>query len=197
MSAFGNVTGTVERRHPASLVLFGLPLLGVLLGAVLALAFGKPAAEKPHAAGPGGDPAGPVVSAGDLRFTLPDGWTPPRTGPKIPGFDGAHADVRAQLGTPTSPSRCCRRASPSLLPPRDSTWRPSPRRRGRASSGPGALSAYDYIRPAKDQRVLDIVVVPTTLGVATIACSSAVVAPDECAQALRGLRLARRIVPAA
>ena len=53
----------------------------------------------------------------------------------------------------------------------------------------GALSAYDYVRPAKDQRVLDIVVVPTTLGVATIACSSAVVAPDECAQALHGLRL--------
>ena len=38
--------------------------------------------------------------------------------------------------------------------------------------------------------MLDIVVVPTTLGVATIACSSEVVAPDECAQALRGLRLA-------
>jgi hypothetical protein len=45
------------------------------------------------------------------------------------------------------------------------------------------------VRPGKDQRVLDIVVVPTTLGVATIACSSAVVAPDECAQALHGLRV--------
>ena len=37
--------------------------------------------------------------------------------------------------------------------------------------------------------MLDIVVAPTTLGVATIACSSAVVAPDECSQALHGLRL--------
>jgi hypothetical protein len=187
MSAFGHVTGTVRSRHPASLALIALPLLGALIGAVLALAFGKPAAEKPHAAAPVATSAGAVVSAGALRVTLPEGWTPTRTGPKIPGFDGAHATfVRSydsDVAIALLPAR-----SPSLLPRAlDVATNP-------ASARPriqraGAVSAYDYVRPGKDQRVLDIVVVPTTLGVATIACSSAVVAPDECAQALHGLRV--------
>ncbi|HEX6698823.1 MAG TPA: hypothetical protein VF080_18570 [Solirubrobacteraceae bacterium] len=187
MSALGNVTGTVRSRHPASLALIALPLLAALIGAVLALAFGKPAAEKPHAAAPVAASAGAVVSAGPLRVTLPEGWTPTRTGPKIPGFDRAHATfVRSydsDVAIALLPAR-----SPSLLPPAlDVATNP-------ASARPriqraGAVSAYDYVRPGKDQRVLDIVVVPTTLGVATIACSSAVVAPDECAQALHGLRV--------
>jgi hypothetical protein len=188
MSAFGNVTGTVRRRHPASLVLFGLPLVGVLLGIVLGVAFGKPAAEKPHAAAPVAASAGAVVSAGALRVTLPEGWTPARTGPKIPGFAGAHAAFARSYDSDVAIALLPAR-SPSLLPPAlDVATKP-------ASARPriqraGAVSAYDYMRPAKGQRVLDIIVVPTTLGVATIACSSAVVAPDECAQALHGLHLA-------
>jgi hypothetical protein len=176
MSAFGNVSGAVQRRHPASLLLLGLPLLAALLGAVLALAFGKPAADKPHAAAPTTASTGAVVSAGALRVTLPEGWTPTRTGPKIPGFEGAHATFAR---------------SPSLLAPElDVATNPAAARPRIQQAG--TLRAYDYVRPAKDRkdrRVLDIVVVPTTLGVATIACSSAVVAPDECAQALRGLHL--------
>jgi hypothetical protein len=188
MSAFGHATETVRRRHPASLVLFGLPLLAVLLGAVLALAFGKPAANKSHAAAPVAASANAVVSTGALRVTLPDGWTPTRTGPKIPGFDGAHAAFARSYDSDVAIALLPAR-SPSLLPPAlDVATNPaSARPRIRRA---GAVSAYDYVRPAKDQRVLDILVVPTTLGVATIACSSAVVAPDECAQALHGLRLA-------
>ena len=188
MSAFGHVSATVQRRHPASLVLVGLPLLAALLGAVLALAFGKPTTNKPHAAAPVAESAGAVVSAGALRVTLPEGWTPTRTGPKIPGFDGAHAAFARSYDSDVAIALLPAR-SPSLLPRAlDVATNP-------ASARPriqraGALSAYDYVRPAKDRRVLDIIVVPTTLGVATIACSSAVVAPDECAQALHGLRLA-------
>jgi hypothetical protein len=190
MSAFGHVTASVQRRHPASLLLLGLPLLAALVGAVLALAFAKPAAETPHGAAPVAAPAGAVVSAGALRVTLPEGWTPTRTGPKLPGFEGAQAafarSYDSDIAIALLPAR-----SPSLLPPAlDVATNP-------ASARPriqraGAVRAYDYTRPGpvKDQRVLDIVVVPTTLGVATIACSSAVVAPDECAQALHGLRLA-------
>ena len=187
MSAFGHVSATVQRRHPASLVLVALPLLAALLGAVLALAFGKPTTNKPHAAAPVAESGGAVVSAGALRVTLPEGWTPTRTGPKIPGVDAAHAAFARSYDSDVAIALLPAR-SPSLLPPAlDVATKP-------ASARPriqraGALSAYDYVRPAKDRRVLDIVVVPTTLGVATIACSSAVVAPDECAQALRGLHL--------
>lgn len=187
MSALGHVTATVQRRHPASLALVGLPVLAALLGAVLALAFGKPTTDKPHAAAPVAASSGAVVSAGALRVALPEGWTPTRTGPKIPGFDGAHAAFARTYDSDVAIALLPAR-SPSLLPPAlDVATNP-------ASARPriqraGALSAYDYVRPAKDHRVLDIVVAPTTLGVATIACSSAVVAPDECSQALHGLRL--------
>lgn len=187
MSALGHVTATVQRRHPASLALVGLPVLAALLGAVLALAFAKPTTDKPHAAAPVAASSGAVVSAGALRVALPEGWTPTRTGPKIPGFDGAHAAFARTYDSDVAIALLPAR-SPSLLPPAlDVATNP-------ASARPriqraGALSAYDYVRPAKDHRVLDIVVAPTTLGVATIACSSAVVAPDECSQALHGLRL--------
>ena len=91
MSALGHVTATVQRRHPASLAAVGLPLLAALLGAVLALAFASPprTSRMPPLRWP--PRAAAVVSAGALRVTLPEGWTPTRTGPKIPGFDGAHA----------------------------------------------------------------------------------------------------------
>lgn len=187
MSAFSH-TGTVQRRHPASLVLLGLPLAAALLGAVLALAFGKPAVNKPHAAAPTAASSGAVVSAGALRVTLPEGWTPTRTGPKIPGFDGAHAAFARSYDSDVAIALLPARSA-SLLPPAlDVATNPSAARPRVQRSG--AVSAYDYVRPAKNRRVLDIVVVPTTLGVATIACSSAVVAPDECAGALHGLHLA-------
>jgi hypothetical protein len=188
MSASGQITGTVQGRHPASLVLFGLPLAGALLGAVLALAFGQPAADKPHAAAPSAASAGAVVSTGALRVTLPEGWTPARTGPKIPGFDRAHAAFARSYDSDVAIALLPARSA-SLLPPAlDVATRPVAARPRIQRSG--AIRAYDYVRPAKDRRVLDIVVAPTTLGVATIACSTAVVAPDECAQALHGLRLA-------
>jgi len=187
MSALGHAHGRLQRRRPASLVLLGLPLAGALLGALLALAFGKPAANKPHAAAPSAASASAVVSAGALRVTLPEGWTPARTGPKIPGFAGAHAAFARSYDSDVAIALLPARSA-SLLPPAlDVATNPAAARP--RVQRMGAVSAYDYVRPAKGQRVLDIVVVPTTLGVATIACSSAVVAPDECAQALHGLRV--------
>jgi hypothetical protein len=187
MSALGHVTATVQRRHLASLMLLGLPLAAAVLGAVLAIAFGKPAVDKPPAVAPTAASAGPVVSAGALRVTLPEGWTPTRTGPKIPGFDGAHATFARSYDSDVVIALLPARSA-SLLPAAlDVATNPAAARPRVQRSG--TVSAYDYIRPAKGQRVLDIVVVPTTLGVATIACSSAVVAPDECAQALHGLRV--------
>ena len=72
MSALGQPSATVNRRPSASAVLIALPIAGVILGTILALAFGggtsKPQATAPAVAGP------PPVAAGDLRLTLPDGW---------------------------------------------------------------------------------------------------------------------------
>ena len=191
MSAFGHVsrdgpTPSIRLRRCS----LGLPLLAALLGAVLALAFGKPAARR-RTPRPRRPRRGAVVAAGDLRVTLPEGWTPTRTGPKIPGFEGAHATFARSCDSDVAIALLPAR-SPSLLPPELDVATNPASARPRIAAGRDA--ARLRLRPAregrKDRRVLDIVVAPTTLGVATIACSSAVVAPDECAQALRGLRLA-------
>jgi hypothetical protein len=187
MSAFGRVTATAHRRPSSTAVLVGLPLLAALLGALLAVAFGRDAGDGPGRASLA--PAARILSAGDLRLTLPQGWTPLRSGPDVPGFEGTrrafarswNADVVIAL----LPA-----ARPSLLPARLDTAK------RRASARPrvvraGAVRAYHYVRAPKGQRVLDVVVVPTTQGIATIACASAVVAPYECDLALRTLRLAR------
>ena len=189
MSASGQVAASVNRRPSTSSLLIGLPIFGVLLGAVLALAFGGGSAKKasnPAAAAP----AQVIVAAGDLRLTLPDGWATSRKGPAIPGFHGAptafmrswNADVVVAL----LPAE-----QPSLLPRRlDVATKAATVTKPRIARE-GKVSGYEYVRAAKGKRALDVVVVPTTQGVATIACSSEVVAPGECSQALRGLRLAR------
>jgi hypothetical protein len=136
MSAFGQITGTVQGRHPASLVLFGLPLAGALLGAVLALAFGQPAADKPHAAAPVGGLGGAVVSAGALPRHAARRLDAGADGPKIPGFDGAHAAFARSYDSDVAIA---------LLPARSAVAAAAgPRRgdhargaRGRASSGRG------------------------------------------------------------
>jgi len=186
MSAFGHVGATVHRR-PSSAVLVGVALIAALLGAMLALAFGEDAGKTPgHATPP---LAGRTISAGDLRLTLPNGWAPLRTGPDVPGFEGARTAFarswNADVAIALLPA-----ARPSLLPRRlDAAKSPSSSRPRVAHAG--AVRAYAYTRALKGQRVVDIVAVPTTQGIATIACSSTVVAPGECDRALRGLRLAR------
>ena len=189
MSDLGHVTATVQRRHPASLALVGLPVLAALLGAVLALAFAKPTTDKPHAAAPVAASSGAVVSAGALRVALPEGWTPTRTGPKIPGFDGAHAAFARTYDSDVAIALLPAR-SPSLLPPAlDVATNPASARpriaRGRSAERLRLRPAREGPARARHRRRAD------HLGVATIACSSAVVAPDECSQALHGLRLAR------
>ena len=54
MSAFGHVTATVQRRHPASLALVGLPLLAGVGVTVLVLTRGPGDAAKAPPPSPGG-----------------------------------------------------------------------------------------------------------------------------------------------
>jgi hypothetical protein len=188
MSAFDHAAGTVRRPRSASVALVGVPLLAALLGAVLALVFGSDAGTAPHRAPP--PPAAGVVAAGDLRLTLPDGWTPARTNPQIPGFAGARATF-ARSGGADIAIALLPAVSPSLLPePLDRT-KGSTSARPSVARGAGAVRAYHYVRAAAGERVLDVIVAPTTQGVATVACASTVVAPGECELALSALRLAR------
>jgi hypothetical protein len=191
MSAFGQVAEPDRRRPFLTTVLVGLPFAGVLLGAVLALAFGGGDARTtpdPAAAAP----VQAVVTVGDLRLTLPDGWTTSRKGPTVPGFEGArtsflrswNADVAAAMLPAQQPSLLPRRLDAATTSATAPTAKP---RVARA----GTVSGYEYVREAKGKRALDVVVVPTTQGIATIACESEVVAPGECSEALRGLRLTR------
>lgn len=190
MSALGHITGPVRRRPSSTVVLVGVALLAALVGAVLALAFGQDARQAPGPArGEPASPAARTLAAGDLRLTLPEGWTPQTSGPDVPGFEGArrafahswNADVVIAL----LPA-----ARPSLLPARLDTAKSPGSARPRLARA-GTVQAYHYVRDVKSRNMLDVVVVPTTQGIATIACSSAVVAPYECDQALGTLRLAR------
>jgi hypothetical protein len=188
MSTFGHLTATVQRRPRSSVLLVGAPVLGALLGAVLALAFaaggGSPRPVRAHPL-----PAGRTVAAGDLRFTLPRGWTTLRTGPDLPGFEGARRTFarswNAAVVIALLPAE-----SPSLLPRGLGGAESVTSARPRVVRA-GALRGYHYVRTGNGRSVLDVVVVPTTRGVATIACSVTVVAPAECDRALRGLHLAR------
>jgi hypothetical protein len=183
MSAFSGLPA-VPRHRPSAALLIALPLLAGLVGAILAMAFGQDAGHAPARAS--APPAGRTVSAGDLRLVLPEGWTPASHAAGIPGFEGArtafartwNADVTIAL----LPA-----VNRSLLPrgPGGAKWsRPQVMRAG-------TLRAYHYFGDPSAKTVRDVIVVPTTLGVATIACSSPVIAPGECDPALRGLRLAR------
>ena len=190
MSNVGQAAATVNRRPSSSTILIALPVLGVVLGALLALAFGGGAPKKRP--GPAvGTPVRVTVAAGDLHVTVPDGWETTHKGRAIPGFHGAqtafmrswNADVAVALLPAQQPSLLPRRLDAATTPTSADAAKPRITR-------VGTVSAYEYIRAMKGKRALDVLVVPTTQGVATIACSSEQVAPGDCAQALRGLRLA-------
>jgi hypothetical protein len=188
MSAFRPVIATVHRRPSSSTALLvGLPVLGALLGAILALALGGGAGDAPSRTTP--PPAARAVAAGDLRLTLPQGWHAVRSGPAVPSFAGVRTAFargpNVDVAIALLPA-----ARRSLLPrglDAAHGLRPSRPRVARA----GALRAYHYVRIAKSQRALDVFAVPTTQGIATIVCSSTTPVPGACDAALGGLRLAR------
>jgi hypothetical protein len=182
MSAFGPGLATVSRR-PSNLLHVGLPLLAAILGAILGFAFPGDARDVPdHAT------ASYVVTAGDLRLTLPDGWTPARTARGIPGFEKTRAAF-AQTWSGDAAIGLLPATRPSLLPPGLNAARSS------RSPGPrvvqvGGIRAYHDIRALKDGRVIEVYSRPTTQGVATIACASTMHQPGDCESGILGLRLA-------
>jgi hypothetical protein len=176
----------VVRRRSSVAVLVGLPLIAALLGALLASALSDGPGHAPSRTAP--TPPARVVAAGDLRFVLPGRWTAAASGPRVPGFEGAHplfvrswnASVAIALLPP---------ASPSLLPPQLAA--------ARRPGGPlpivvhaGRVRAYHYALVLGNDRVIDVYTAPTSRGTATLACTGILYMPAECDLALSALRLA-------
>jgi hypothetical protein len=186
MSAIDHAAEPVRRAPAATAVLVGLPVLAALVGAILAMAFGN---DGDASRGAIAAPPVRTVSAGDLRVTLPQGWTSVRKGPRMPGFEGARTafarswDVDVAIALLPA-------ARPSLLPRQLDAAGRSTSARPRVARV-GALSGYHYVRALTGERVLHVVAVPTTQGIATLACWGPVAMPQECDQLLRGLHLAR------
>jgi hypothetical protein len=180
---------TTAHRRPPAAVLLGLPVLAAILGAVLALTVRDRAGDE---SGSGkATAAARVVAVGDLRLTLPDGWTPARRGRALPGLDGA--GTRFVRGWNTD-------IAIAQLPPANLWLLPADLVRGRRADGftrlvrrAGRVSAYHYfdVLGTGSDRVVDVYAAPTTRGVATIACSGWAPVMGECDLALLGLSLAR------
>lgn len=185
MSAFDHGGEAAPQRPFPAALLVGLPVLAAVVGAVLALAFGNTDTAPVRSTSPPGE----TVAAGDLRLKLPEGWTPARKVQDVPGFEGARKAFARSWGADVTIA-LLPAVRPSLLP------RLLGAAQGLTSSRPrvvraGAVRAYHYIGDTTADGVIEVVVVPTTQGVATIACASLALAPGACDPALRGLRLAR------
>jgi hypothetical protein len=185
MSAVAPSAAVVRRRSSVA-VLVGLPLIAALLGAVLASALSDGPGHGPSRTAP--KPSARVVTAGDVRFVLPGRWRVAASGPRVPGFEGAHplfvrswnASVAIALLPPSSPS---------LLPP--------PLAAARRPGGPlpivvhaGRVRAYHYALVLDNDRVIDVYTAPTSRGTATVACAGTLYMPAECDRAVSALRLA-------
>jgi hypothetical protein len=191
MSAVAPDPALVRRRSSAA-VLVGLPLIAALLGAVLASAL----ADRPRDAPRSVEPKAParVVAAGDLRFVLPDRWTPAANGPPVPGFGGVRPAFLRSWSA---------RVAVALLPPTSPSLLPPPLADARRPDAPaplvvraGHVRAYHYVLVLGHDRVIDVYTAPTTRGTATVACSGILYMPAECDLAVSALRLARgRFLP--
>jgi type IV secretory pathway protease TraF len=181
-------THSTARRGHATAVLVGTLVVAALLGAAFALALHGDKRKAPAPATTA--PAGAVVAAGDLRFTLPRGWAPAGHRLAIPGFEGARAAF-ARSGIAEVAIALLAPASPSLLPPELDAARSIPA--GPRTIRTGRLRVHRDLRAIGDDRVVAVYTVPTTLGIATIACSMTIYtyAPGECDLAPAGLRLTR------
>jgi hypothetical protein len=187
MSAVAPVPAVVRRRSSV-LLLLGLPLIAALLGALLASVIGGGEGNAPRRAAR--TPSPRVVSAGDLRFVLPDRWTPASTGPRAPGFGDARAlfvrSWNAQVAVALLPP-----TSPSLLPPPLAAAARRPGVPAPLVVRAGRVRAYHYALVLGNARVVDVYAAPTTRGTATITCAGILYMPAECDLAVSAVRLAR------
>ena len=185
MNAFAPIVASVQRR-PSRAIVIAVPLVAALLGAVLAWAVRGDDHSTPEPASSTGQA---IVTAGDLRLTLPDGWKRTSHGQAVPGLPAGGTTYISSLSTDVALA-VLPPASPSLLPTELATAR------GASAPGPrpvklGPVRAYHYVIALGGQRVVDVFVAPTTSGTATVACSTTVYELGECQTVVGALKLAR------
>ena len=182
MNAFASISATVQRHRTVAL-LAAVPVVAALIGALLGWALrGDAGSSSDRAEAPSG---AQTFAAGDLRLTLPEGWSRATKGLAVPGFDPARTTLLTSVSTDVAVSLVAP-ASPSLLPAGLDTGSRAPRvvRAGR-------VRAYHYVVALGANRVIDLYAAPTTQGTATVACSSTVYELGECQKVVGALRLAR------
>jgi len=181
VSALTSISATVQ-RHRTAAALASVPVLAALIGAALGWALRDDSGQStPRTAAPADVR---TFTAGDLRVTLPEGWSRVSKGLAVPGLDPARTALVSSISTDVAISLVAP-TSPSLLPAQLDTGARRPRviRAGR-------VRAYHYVVALGANRVIDVYAAPTTQGTATVACSSAVYELGECEAVVAALRLA-------
>lgn len=153
-----------RRRRPRAAILL---LLAAALNAGAGIALGialTPDDDAPQAPAPAaGKPT--TLAAGDLRFTLPQGWRPLATAPAVPGFG---AGTLAARGPRTD-------VAVTVLPPEGPSLLPL----ALVDDAGGIVPHPDTVRVAGRQALryaglangdMDVYAMPTTSGVVSIAC---------------------------
>lgn len=168
-------------------MLIAVPLLAALLGAVLAWAVSGDNQPSTRADAAGANQT--LVTAGDVRLTLPDEYKRVATGASIPGFPRERTTFVSTLSTD---------AAIAVLPPASASLLPTELAKARGANAPGprpqrlgSVQAYHYVVSLNANRVVDVFAVPTTQGTATVACSTTVYELGECQTVVAALRLAK------
>jgi hypothetical protein len=182
VSTLTSISATLQRHRTAAL-LTAVPVLAALIGAVLGWALRDDSGPSANRAAPPSDVR--TIAAGELRLTLPQGWSRVSEGLSVPGFDPAQTTLVSSVSTDVAVALIAP-ASPSLLPPQLDTGT----RHARVVRA-GRIRAYHYVVALGAKRVIDVYAAPTTQGTATVACASAVYELGECETVVGALRLAR------
>jgi hypothetical protein len=176
-----------RRRRPRAAVLLAIAaVLNAGAGIALGIAVTP---DDPPAQSTSPPPAPDVVSVGDLRLQLPQGWRPLAAAPSLPGFDGmervaAHGPSADLILTTLRPE------NPALLPHDlyDQAGGVLPTPKQVEIDGREALRYEDLAHGEAD-----VFVVPTTAGVVSVACvsNSSVALAHGCDAPLARLRIGR------
>ena len=183
-----------RRRHRALLTL-GLVLLAPLLALVSAMGGGAPTPTVPLRSGSAaGEPAsaaspssGTPLTGGDVGLTVPASWSPvdgvPDLGLPLAGAVAARSpDGAGVVEAGTMDARDA--PGPALLPAALLTAGGQPAaaapRRTAVTLGPDGRQAWRYwdLRLAGDHRRITVYVLPTSGGVATVACAASAAAAE-------------------
>ena len=182
MSAFASFSASVQ-RHRSAAALALVPIVAALIGALLGWALRGDAGS--DATRLSAEPDARTFAAGDLRLTLPNGWTQVTKGLRVPGLDPAHTTKLSSVSTDVAVSLVAP-TSPSLLPKGLDAGTRTPR-----AVRAGRVRAYHYAVALGPSRFIDVYAAPTTQGTAIVACSSAVYELGECNTVVGALELAR------